>query len=72
MTVQQLSYQLKTGKKFIDEALYTLVRQKKVLKRAFMKNTIVFFVPLIGQLCSTNDDGEGMREANSTLDKIIV
>ncbi len=70
LTMQQLSYQLKTGKKFIEEALENLMRTKQVIKRSLVKNSVVYYLPLMVML----DDGNGSNSAVSaarTLDSII-
>lgn len=55
----------------MEEALGVLLRQKKVLKRAMAKNTILYHVPLVGYLSTAADDNESMIEANKTLDSIL-
>ena len=55
LTMQQLSYQLKTGKKFIEEALEILMRTKQVIKRSLVKNSIVYYLPLMGMLAAGDD-----------------
>ena len=70
LPMQQLSYQLKTGKKFIEEALENLMRTKQVIKRSLVKNSVVYYLPLMVML----DDGNGSNSAVSaarTLDSII-
>lgn len=48
--MQQLSYQLKTGKKFIEEALEQLLRSNEIIKRSLVRNSVVYYLPLMSML----------------------
>jgi len=68
--MQQLSYQLKTGKKFIEEALENLMRTKQVIKRSLVKNSVVYYLPLIVMLADDDSSNSTVNVAR-TLDSIV-
>ena len=68
--MQQLSYQLKTGKKFIEEALENLMQTKQVIKRSLVKNSVVYYLPLIVMLADDDSSNSTVNVAR-TLDSIV-
>ena len=68
--MQQLSYQLKTGKKFIEEALENLMQTKQVIKRSLVKNSVVYYLPLIVMLADDDSSNSTVNVAR-TLDSIL-
>ena len=71
---------MKTGKKFIEEALEQLQRSKQVIKRSLMRNSVVYYLPLMTMLAEESSEPEKvrrmldsavmrLREAQETLER---
>ena len=56
LTPQQISYQLRTSKRFIDESLNQLINENRVSKAQLVKNSILYYIPLKEQLRLQNPD----------------
>ena len=50
LTSNQISYQLRTSKRFIEEALKQLCDQGRVNKAQLVKNSTLFYLPLSEQI----------------------
>ena len=48
-------------KKFIEEALEQLQRSKQVIKRSLMRNSVVYYLPLMTMLAEESSEPEKVR-----------
>lgn len=67
--MQQLSFQLKYGKKVIEQALDQLHRAKQVIKRSLVRNSVVYYLPLIAMF---PENQKKPFEVRQMIDNVLV